>query len=262
NPQTTTQLRQPFRGSAPGATRIVASSSAGVSSPATVDSTGRFCIEVELLPDSPNQIILTPLSANGCVGYTTKLSVTHKTTLKVDAGGSSMPQNLSLSAVVTSGSKPKTGAVASVADGDASSWAQFEMWDPEVSENCDDFIWFRFDFGKNYTVSKFKLRWGPLAATDKTYGKCVTFLLSTKPSPVDPDPKAVSDWITVKQIIAGDEKVQEVTISPEAARWGAILLHEDGAKNLLGWETFDIAELEIWGQDPNVIPPPPPDTCE
>jgi hypothetical protein len=27
------------------------------------------------------------------------------------------------------------------------------------------------------------------------------------------------------------------------------------------YETFDIAELEVWGQDPDGVPPPPPASC-
>lgn len=267
-PSQTTQLRQPFRGVAPGATQVVAQGGLGNTAPVSVGSDGRFCIEVELIPDAANSIILTPISKSSCFGQTTKVSVTHKSSPTQDAGGSTAPQNLALAAVVTAGVTgstdaltPKKGSVASVADGDDKSWAQFEMWDPEVSSTCDKAVWIRFDFGKAYTITRFKLRWGPLAVNDKTYAKCYTLLLSAKASPGDPDP-ASGDWIVAHQATNADDKVQDVTINPESARWAAVLVHENGGTNVLGYETFDIADIEIWGQDPNVVPPPPPDTCD
>jgi hypothetical protein len=259
-PTTTTQLRQPLRGSAPGAMQLIATTSTGTSKPAKVDASGRFCIEVELLPDAPNQVVLTAMSANSCFSPPTNLQITHRSAPQPDAGGPTTPQNLAVAAVVTSGSTPKTGSVSALADGDPTSWAQFEMWDLEVSENCaNGHVWVRFDFGKAYTISRFKLRWGPLAASEKNYGKCMTLLLSAKASPVDPDPKS-PDWIVAKQITDGDDKTQDLTINPQSARWGAVLLHENGGSSV--YETFDVAEIEIWGQDPNAVPPPPPDTCD
>ena len=261
-PSQTTQQKQPLRGKAPGAAYIVATTGSGTSAPASVSSDGSFCIEVELIPDAANQVILTPRSANGCLGNTKRISITHKTGTKVDAGAGATPENLAPTAVFSSGETPKTGSLTSLVDNDAQSWAQFSMWDPEVSEKCDRFIWFRLDFGKAYTISKFKLRWGPLAQTNNSYGKCFTLLLSTKASPADPDPNNVNDWVIAKQIKDGDATAQEVTISPESARWAAVLLHEDGGGDILGYETFDVAEIEVWGQDPNIVPPPPVDRCE
>lgn len=261
-PTLTAQLRQPIRGSAPGAAQIIATTAIGNSKPALVDGSGSFCIEVDLVPDSPNQIVLTAMTSNSCFGPPTQLSITHRSAPKADAGGPTTPQNLALAAVVTSKDAPKTGSLGALADGDPSSWAQFEMWDPEVSEDCANrYTWVRFDFGKAYTVSRFKLRWGPLATSEKTYGKCVTLLLSAKTSPVDPDPKS-PDWIVAKLLTDGDDQAQDLTVNPQSARWGAVLLHENGASNILGYETFDVSEIEIWGQDPNAVPPPPPDTCD
>ena len=268
HPSLTTQLRQPLRGVAPGAKQVVAPSGLGNTAPVRVGSDGRFCIEVDLIPDAANSIILTPISKNGCFGQTTKVNVTHKASPTQDAGGSTAPQNLALAAVVTAGvtgSKdpltPEKGSVASVADGDDKSRAQFKIWDPEVTSTCDKAVWIRFDFGKAYTVTRFKLRWGPLATNDKTYAKCYTLLVSSKASPVDPDP-ASGDWIVANQTTGADNKVQDISINPESARWAAVLVHENGGTNVLGWETFDIADIEVWGQDPNVVPPPPPDTCD
>lgn len=267
-PATTTQLRQPFRGVAPGATQVVAQGGLGNTAPVSVGSDGRFCIEVELIPDAANSIVLTPISKNGCFGLTNKISITHKSSPTQDAGGSTAPQNLARAAVVTAGVTgssdplvPKKGSVASVADGDDKSWAQFEFWDPEASSTCDKAAWIRFDFGKAYTITRFKLRWGPLATNDKTYAKCYTLLLSAKASPTNPDP-ASGDWIVANTTTGADDKVQDITINPESARWAAVLVHENGGTNLFGYETFDIADIEVWGQDPNVVPPPPPDTCD
>ncbi|PIE19670.1 MAG: hypothetical protein CSA65_01415 [Proteobacteria bacterium] len=60
-PLVTTQLRQPLRGHAPGAHMLVAKGAMGLSSPVDVGDDGSFCIEVDLMPDAPNQITLTPL---------------------------------------------------------------------------------------------------------------------------------------------------------------------------------------------------------
>ncbi|PIE19095.1 MAG: hypothetical protein CSA65_03385 [Proteobacteria bacterium] len=262
SPTLTTQQRQPLRGSAPGAAQILATTALGTSKPSPVDASGRFCIEVELLPDAPNQVVLTAMTSNSCFSPPTSHSITHRSPAQTDAGGSTAPQNLALASVITSGSTPKIGSIAALADGDVNSWTQFEMWDPEIKEDCTNrHVWVRFDFGKAYTITRFKLRWGPLATSEKTYAKCVTLLVSAQTSPVDPDPSS-PDWIVAKRLTDGNEKAQDLTINPESARWAAILLHENGGNSVLGYETFDVAELEVWGQDPNVVPPPPADTCD
>jgi hypothetical protein len=258
-PNPTAYALQPFRGSAPGADLITARGGVGSAAPVKVGSDGKFCIEVTLLPDSPNSVVFSPLDANGCPGRETVVSIMHKSVAKADAGVSSII-NVAKNAPVTSKTSAEEGALGNLVDGDKNSGAKFsfsDWWDPTGAE-CDENTWIRIDLGKSYTVSKLKVVWGPNVGSD--YGQCYALLLSAKASPVDPDPAQASDWTVVKQDSAGDASELIVPLSPQSARWAALVLYENGSTGIS--ETFRVAELEVWGQDPNATPPAPPDRCK
>lgn len=261
-PLVTAQLRQPLRGRAPGAHMLIAKGAMGLSSPVQVGDNGSFCIEVDLMPDAPNQITLTPYDINGCEGIPIRTNLTHKSAPKQTNTGQTGVHNVAHGQPISASTNAKTGSVSLLNDGDPKSWAQFEMFDPELGKDCSNrHVWIRVDLGKVYTVSKAKLRWGPLAASDKYYASCFVVLLSTKHSPVDPDPRH-QDWVVAYQATDAGAEDQSISFNPQAARWAAVLLSENATTDWMQYEKFAVGEIEIHGQDPNVVPTPPADTCQ
>jgi hypothetical protein len=181
----------------------------------------------------------------------TTVSIQHKTTPSVDAG---MPtiQNVAMKQPVDEQNMESGSQLSFVVDGDENSYVEFSFFDTGGSV-----AWVRVDLGKAYTVSRLKIKYP--AQVDSEYAKVYTVLLSPKAAPVDPDPSQATDWKTVKQESTGGPEVQDIKISPESARWAAFLMYENGSMYL--WENFRVAEFEVWGQDPNAQPPPPPDRC-
>lgn len=263
-PTETPHLSIPLRGIAPMAHTLVAQGPSGASSPVSVSNDGRFCIDVDLLPDIENRITLIPYSEGGCPGKTVQVSVRQITSTRQDAGPSATVQNVAHNAVVTTGGEGhefKVGSAALLVDGDTSSYAQISMTDWDVNGSCDAFVWVKLDLGKVYTVTKVLLRWAARAVDEKTYATCFAVLLSPKESPVDPS-TSHGDWVTVKDEKEGGAQDATLVFSPERARWAAVLLYEDDAARLLQKEIFDLAEIEVMGQDPDAVPVPPQDSCQ
>ncbi|MFH1131560.1 MAG: discoidin domain-containing protein [Pseudomonadota bacterium] len=259
HPNSTSYALQPFRGTAQGASFISAKSSAGAAAPQTVGSDGKFCIEVRLIEDAQNTVTFTPLDARGCPGQTVQVSIFHKTVPNQDAGATSEPFNVALNAPISANPAAGNGTSAEkVVDGDQFTWASFSFTEIDLSGKCDKYGWLQVDLGKTYTISKFIIRWPPTVGTN--YARCYTILLSNSTAPGDPDPTNGYDWIVAKEETVGNAQTQTITIPPESARIAALLYFENGSS---GWiETFHVAEFEVWGQDPDVVPPPPPDRCD
>jgi hypothetical protein len=260
-PNPTTYASQAFRGNALGASMVLARVGAYATQPVKVEpGTGRFCLEVTLLPDSSNSVTFTPLDNNGCPGHDTIITITHKTALHHDSGITT-PVNVALKQPITSLDPPDSGGILqNLNDGDENTFVVFSFYDWYMTETCDKFSWIRIDLGKVYTVSKLKVRWAPSAGDE--YAQCYTVMLSGQDTVGDPDPSPGNGWVipsngAVTNGVAGD---QTIVITPQSARWAALLLYEDGASGLR--EVFQVAEVEVWGQDPNAVPPPPPDRCE
>lgn len=251
-PASTSYGLQPFRGKSTGAAKLYAQLGSATTKPVTVSSDGTFCIEVQLLLDSPNVVTFTPLDINGCPGISTKQTITHKSVPKIDAG---MPtiQNVAKGQPVSELNMDSSSQLSYVVDGDSSSYAKFSFFDSGSSN-----AWIMVDLGKSYTVSKLYVRYPSSVSND--YAKEYQILVSAKAAPVTPDPSEVTDWKSLKHETNGDATAQLIPISPESVRWVALLLYENGSTYL--WETFLISELEVWGQDPNAQPPPPPDSCQ
>jgi hypothetical protein len=255
-PNPTTQQLQPFRGNAPGADLITARGGKDATQPVSVGSDGRFCIEVSLTPNSLNAITFSTTDKVGCPGKETLVTVTHKSAPKVD-GGSSAPINVAKGAAIISSATPDEGALAAVNDGDPATSAKFSFFD--YTSGCDKNVWIRIDLGKVYQVSELKVRWATDAGSN--YAACYALLLSSSASPGDPDPAQTATWTVAKQDQAAPAGDQNIAISPPTlARYAALLLYEDGSTDF--YETFKVAELEVWGKDPTTTPPPEPDRCK
>lgn len=260
-----TQLSQPIRGFSPNAATIVARSSAGSSQVGVVSSDGRFCIEVDLIADSQNNIILTPYSALGCPGNTVTVSIQHRTSA-LDAGVPNQPENVAALGLISSDPAPETGSLDSVNDGDQNSWARFSFTDldPTGSE-CDNHAQILLDLKKTYVLTRFEIQWGPEIGVDGAEGEtywaeCYSILISNADTPAAPNPTH-GDWEVVVQESAAVIGKQTHAVDPKSARWVALWLYENGGTDFYT-EDFDVAELTVVGQDPNATPPLPPDRCE
>lgn len=260
-----TQILQPIRGYSQGASTIIATSSAGISQVGNVGSDGRFCIEVDLIADSQNNIILTPVDSNGCRGNPTSISVQHRTSA-LDAGVPNQPQNVALLAQVSTEPLPETGSVDTLNDGDDTSWARFSITDWDVTGSaCDNYAQILFDLRKSYVLTRFEIEWGPEAGVsgadgEKHWAECYAILVSNATAPAAPNPTH-PDWDTVAQESEAVVGKQTHAVDPKQARWVALLLYENGGTDLYS-ETFDVAELTVIGQDPDAPPPLPQDRCQ
>ena len=256
-PNPTAYAKQPFRGSCPKAATITATGGAGTST-ANVNSNGKFCIEVTLILDAPNTIKFVCLDSQGCPGPATTINITHKSTPKSDAG-ITVPINLAKKQPISALPAAKSGSTNNVVDGKSGSYAGFEFWDRDIigPGTCDNCAWVKVDLGKAYTVSEFKITW----FAQKNYATCYTILTSSSAAPPSPlCDKANVGWKVHKQEKAGDYKPQTIKINPVAARWAALLMYENEGSGL--YEYLDLDEFEVWGQDPDATPPPPPDKCK
>lgn len=256
-PNPTNNALQAFRGTAPGATLITAKSSAGEASPQSVDSLGNFCIETRLIEDAPNTVTFIALDSNGCPGDKKVVSINH-VKLADDAGVSSAPANVALQQPITSDNAIDQSDLQTINDGDDSSWTEISFWDFDITSTCDKFSWVRIDLGKIYTVSAAKIRWDSSATGQ--YATCYTVLLSASASPSAPDPTS-TDWTVAFQTQSATNGEQNIAITPKSARFAALLLYENAQTDLDLQESFYLAEFEVWGQDPDITPPPPPDRC-
>lgn len=261
-PNPTSYALQPFRGKCPGSKLISAQGGAGTAAPARVSSDGSFCIEVKLLPDAPNTITFQCIDENGCTSAGKTVQILHKTAANQD-GGITTPVNVAKKQPVTvegKDTKVKSGSVTYAVDGDPTSSVKLEFsdwWD--TGGKCDNCTWVKVDLRTVYTVSKFKITWGPNAGTD--YAVCYNIVVSSQASPPDPACDGTNTaWKTVVQETAGGDKAKEITINPVPARWAALLMYENFSSGLS--ESFDLGEFEVWGQDPNATPPPPVDRCK
>lgn len=255
-PNPTGYAIQPFRGVAPGAYQITARVGSSTFKPVLVGSDGRFCIEAQLIPDAVNTVTLTPWDRNTCPGFDTTVTLTHQSQSKSDAGVTTV-QNVARNQPVTTEWAPESGTADYAVDGDPKSVLEMSFWDWDWGGTCDKSVWVRVDLGKVYTVTKIKVLWPP--QVEDLYARCYTVIVSPKSSPVDPDPQQIQDWETVKEESNGTSQDQVILISPTAVRWVALLMYENASTGI--YETFKLGELEVWGQDPNVVPPPPPDRC-
>lgn len=260
-PNPTAYGLQPFRGVVPGANsgqETITSQGGTGSFKANIGTDGRFCLEVQLTLDSPNNITFLPFDKNGCPGQATTIYITHKSAAQVDA---SLPtiQNLAKDQPISAAADPDEGLISFINDGDENSFAELSFYDWDVlNSTCDAFTWIRVDLGKAYTVSQVKIKYPP--QVEDYWAKCYGVLASQLDAPVDPDPAEVTEWVTVEDKSTGTETEQIIDIAPQPARWIALLLYENNRSSL--WEAFRVAELEVWGQDPDAQPPPPPDRCE
>lgn len=253
--QSTTTL-QPIRGTAAGASLVTAQTDAGSATPAQVGSNGSFCIEVQLKPDQANTIKLTGRDSRGCPGLSTTVFVTHKTVVQPDAGIVT-PVNVAKGQTVTSLDAPSKGQLSAIVDENTSTSVEISFMDWDWGGTCDKCTWIKVDLGKSYSISKFRVKWA--TGADSDYALCYTFLGTTSASAPAPDCSTNTGWTLLHQETTGIPVPNDITIQPATARYVAFLMFENAGAWL--WETFQLAELEIWGKDVGSTLPPQPDRC-
>jgi hypothetical protein len=258
-PNPTSYALQAFRGHAVGADLLTARSGAGSASPGKVSSDGKFCVEVQLLPDSPNTVVFQSIDAKGCPGKETQINITHQTKAKQDAGVAA-ERNWATLASIASDSTPSAGVLSNINDGKVDTAATLaHVRDINPWSNCTGFNWVRLDLGKSYTITKFKIVWAQDVGND--FATCYAILLNKVATPGDPSTTS-DEWKVIKQDSKNpDASDLLIKISPETARYAALLLYNSSGTMKIH-ETFQLAEFEVWGTDPNTTPTPPPDRCE
>ena len=240
----------PLSGQALGATHIQAFGGAGSARPGGVTPDGSFCIEITLMPNITNSITLIALDHQGCPGQKLDLTVGHQTANTPGTGGSVEPRNVAKGAPITAGNSTADGnPVGFFNDGELSTWAQFSFYDLEINGDCDKFVWVRVDFDRPYTITKFRTQWWQGAGSN--VASCMAVLLTNVPGAGVPDPLG-QQWKAVAPPGTSPPADGWIPIQPEIATSAALLLYEDGATGIS--ETFDLAEFEVWGQDPSAMP--------
>lgn len=252
-PDPTCYTLQPFRGSAPGAFKIVARGNGGTAQPAKVASDGKFCIEVTLVASTQNTITFSPIDSTGCPGQDLKKTITHQTCASPDAGVSVV--NVAQGGTVTSDSSPSKGNNAYLTDGKTSTVVEYTGgwgW-------VDADIWVGVALGSPVEVQKIVVKWRDKSGSGCDYGARYKIATSAFSSPGKWDLNSGS-WAQLEDITSGDGGDDTFTYSTKKlAQHVALLLKVNGCT---GWsETFALEELEVWAQDPKATPTPPADKC-
>jgi hypothetical protein len=251
--QTATQTPYPLRGAAPGAASL-AISVGGAFFVGNVSTNGTFCVEVELQPNVPNTLQLIPRDSRGCPGRPLSATITHKTLPNQDAGVSPTLENRALNGGIQSNQDVDKGSLPQLNDGIETNGATLSMWDP-LNDNV---TWIRIDLGRSYLVSRVRIVWGNTAIADESYATKYAIALTDDENVKDPEQ---AGWTVPVQDSMAKPETQEVHFKPVRARTAALMLYEDGGTSYFGVETFSIAEIEVYGQDPNASPPILPDSC-
>lgn len=255
HPQETCYTFQAFRGAAAGAETLIARGELGTAKPAHVDTKGRFCVEVNLKQGQANTITFIPYDATSCPGPQAKAAITHKPCIKPDAGAPSL--NVAPDATVSASKKPSKGANTEINDKDIFTVVEYsDGWGwGEVN------IWIKLALKTPVVLDRIVVKWRDAKGNGCDYASKYRLLASPNSNPGEPDLKQ-GVWTEIVHETKGDGGTD--TVYPKSsgtlAAHVALYLHSNGCN---GWtETFAISDLEIWGQNPNLIPQPQPDRCQ
>ncbi len=247
----------PIRGTATGASLVGAQATSGTAKPATVGSSGNFCIEVDLVIGS-NSIKLYGVDAAGCLGRTSAGYTVKYTPVKPTDIGTVKPANVAKGKTISKDTSSSiSGSLGNVNDGSTTTSAKFSFQDLSGSA-CDKCAWVMIDLGKVYTVSKFRIRWASDAGSE--YATCHTILTAANKPAQSPDCTTNAGWTVTHKETAGIAVPKDITVQPVSARYVAFLVYENASTWL--YENFKLAEFEAWGVDPGAVTPPLPDRCK
>jgi hypothetical protein len=253
-PETTCYSLQPVRGRAPGAKTITAQGGVGAAKPTPVNSDGSFCIEVMLNPDSKNVIALNPIDAAGCPGKNTTITITHETCAQPDAGVTL--KNLALEMPVTSNTKPGEGENSFLNDGKSTTVVKYTGgWGISNAE-----IRVSVALAKPSQIEEIVVRWKDSSGNGCDYATEYLVLYSSVTSAGEPNTNG--PWTIIKDVKsgAGGEETYDLSAKKPLAQHVGLILNKNGCTT---WsESFILAELEVWGKDPDSVPVPPPDRCQ
>ncbi len=244
-PKTTTAKSVALKGTAPKATEVSVMGGSGVVTAKVV--AGLFCIVVPLLENNVNKLIVSSSSGKGCSSPTVELSVG-----QVAPG----PVNYAWGKLAATAAQPAVGLVSWVTDGQTGQLVRFSFADPEVSAGtCDynEYLW--LDLGAQQILQQLVVKY-PKKSGFKNYLDCWKLVVSNKIAPSAPDANH-PDWkvIAKGETGAGTPSDLYVQLGGVQARHAALIMYEDGGTGY--YETFEIAEVELWGNEQE----PPGATC-
>ena len=249
----------PIRGTATGAGMVGAKATTGQATPATVGSTGKFCIEVDLAVGD-NDIQLYSLGKSGCQGRMSPSYKVRYTPVSAPDMGIAKPTNLAKGKNIISNTAPNSGSNSYAIDGSLSSVVRYEFSDIEISETCDQCAWIRVDLGKAYVVSKFRVRWAQGETTE--FARWFKILTAKSTPAKNPDCKVNAGWVNTHEETSGIAVPKDITVQPVTTRYAVLQMCENAGGDWMGRENFKLAEFEVWGVDSGATTPPKPDRCQ
>jgi hypothetical protein len=212
-------------------------------------TTGRFCLDVELVPDSENTLRLMAQDPTLGMSSAVTVKVTQQSSCKDDATAPQVDppksKNVALGSSATSKDKPKEGNLGLLTDGDSKTFVQVGMDCPWYNPKCpfDSYNgWVSISLGKLYLLDHIVVRWKDSSGD---FGKEYKVLVSSMTNPGDPDPKN-GYWTKVAEVDSGDGGSDSFAVkgSKVYAQHVALWLEFDGATS--AGETFSIGEVEVW----------------
>jgi len=247
-PSTTCQTRQPFRGKALGANRLVVQGGTGASQPVLVGTDGSFCIEVQLAPDTQNSVTFHPVDASGCPGQSVVQAIQHASCSPTDA--TTAADNTALGATVL-GSGTHKGQPTDLVDGKLDTVVQYQGggWGFD-----DAGIRVQIALGRPVLVEKIIVRWRDAKGQGCDYGKEYRLATSDLANSGELSSSGGS-WTEVASVSDGDggEDSYAMTQGTTVQHVG-LELKNNGCQ---GWhETFALREVEVWGREPGASAPP------
>jgi hypothetical protein len=254
NPAASTcQTRQPFRGKAAGADRIVVQGPGGMSAPAKVSTDGSFCVEVLLTAETPNVITFLPIDASGCQGSSLVHSVQHTSAVcgKADnANSNTTSGNVALAGTVL-GTDVFKGYKSHLVDGKLDTVVEYSAGWGYTDAN----VKVQIALGRPIVVERIVVRWRDSKGNGCGFGHEYDLSVSATGSGLLGD----SSFTTVESITDGDGGEDVYTFKTKTTvQHVGLLLQKDGCTS---WaETFALREVEVWGHDPTTAAPPP-DRC-
>ncbi|MBK6847901.1 MAG: hypothetical protein IPG96_10305 [Proteobacteria bacterium] len=233
--QPTTVVRKAIRGLATGAAQVLAERGDQRFGPVNVIN-GRFCLPVDLLTNTQNQLRLLARSAQGCLGLPSLVTVLQQgvaqlppTTTGRRNAAMGMPTETS---VAPSGLTQR----AQITDGEEGT--SVELGSLGVAD-----IWVTVNLGTPQRIGSARLAWNALGG--QFFATRYQLFLSNEALPGAPAATNPA-WAMVVDETRGTAQPRDITVTPiREARWVGLLLIDDDAYLT---DTYRLAELAVYAE--------------
>lgn len=237
----------PLQGTAPAGANIFVKG--GATAGITTDAhpvTGRFCVDVPLLPAQTNTFEVRAQDPDLGMSEPTVVEVDHDTCgddVPDDTPEEPKSKNVALGASGFESEGSTYGNLGFLTDGDASTYVQYKgaVWDLNAYDG-----WVYITLDKLYMLEQIVLQWRDGQASGGTeYGSEYSVLVSSMSDPGDPS-LTNGYWTEVATVTEGDGGTDtfDLSSSKPLVQHIAIWMRYDGTTNTT--ETFSLAELEAW----------------